>query len=402
MPPLHRFDASKELPAMSSGFTDRERVLATLAGERLDYVPAWPQGFPNAATIRRLIPPELLVDDLARFPEAGTYGFGPHREQELNRLLAFNQYIDQVAIGVGRGANTSFGHGGPGEFNSHVIEETAAYTVVEYETSAKAKINHLPHFYHLFDMPVRGLADLEALNLPQPDDPARWRGFCQDVATLKARGAYTFGNVNGFFSGCHYFFCDYQDFMVSLATETEFVQRLVARLGEWNLKAARMMLEAGVDCVTFVDDLGSERGLLFSPDVYERLFFPWHRALCDLAHSYGAHVHMHSHGNISRILERVVATGIDMLNPLDQNEGMSLEAIKGRYGHRLTLVGGMDQFIFDQDLPEIERRLAHSVAIGKRGGRYILMDTGSLPDTISREKFEAFLALSRRARGQTD
>ena len=76
--------------------------------------------------------------------------------------------------------------------------------------------------------------------------------------------------------------------MVSLVSQPEMVQRLVNRLGEWNLKAARMMLEAGVDCVTFVDDLGSERGLLFSPDLYDRHFFPWHRALCDLAHAYGA------------------------------------------------------------------------------------------------------------------
>jgi hypothetical protein len=90
-----------------------------------------------------------------------------------------------------------------------------------------------------------------------------------------------------------------------------------------------------------------------------------------------------------------------MLNPLDQSEGMDLEAIKNRYGHRLTLVGGMDKFIFDQELAEIEGRLGRCVGIGKRGGRYILMDTGSLPDTISREKFDAFLAVSRRVRGQT-
>ena len=95
---------------------------------------------------------------------------------------------------------------------------------------------------------------------------------------------------------------------------------------------------------------------------------------------------MHSHGNINRILPRLVETGIDMLNPLDQDEGMHLAAIKDRYGQRLTLVGGMDKFIYEQDLPEIERRLRRSVEIGRRGGRYILMDTGGVPETISREK----------------
>lgn len=84
-----------------------------------------------------------------------------------------------------------------------------------------------------------------------------------------------------------------------------------------------------------------------------------------------------------------------MLNPLDQTEGMDLAAIKRRYGERLTLVGGMDKFIFDQELPEIERRLRRSVEIGKPGGRYILMDAGGIPETLSREKFDAFLEISR-------
>jgi hypothetical protein len=62
----------------------------------------------------------------------------------------------------------------------------------------------------------------------------------------------------------------------------------------------------------------------------------------------------------------------------------------------------MDKFIYEQDLPEIERRLRRSVEIGRQGGRYILMDTGGVPETISRDKFDAFLAISRRVRGHSD
>lgn len=384
---------------MNTNITNRERMQATLAGEILDYVPSWTQAFFNEATVRRLIPAELLPKDLERLPEKDISQFAPHSEQELDKLVAFNQHIDKVVVGVGRGTNL-FGHGGPGEFKGWVTEKTSTYQIVEYETGARARINYHPHFYHLFDMPVRGIADGEALELPDPESPRRWQGLRQDVAYLKARGEYTVGYLNGFFSGCHYFFCDYQDFMISLVSDHELVEVVVTRLGEWNLKAARMMLEAGVDCISLADDLGSDQTLLFSPTLYDRFFFPWHRALCDLAHSYGVHVHLHSHGNITKILDRLVDTGIDMLNPLDQTEGMDLAAIKGRYGKRLTLVGGMNKFIFDQDLPEIERCLRRSVVIGREGGRFILMDSGGIPDTISREKFGAFLDISRWVRGQ--
>lgn len=158
------------------------------------------------------------------------------------------------------------------------------------------------------------------------------------------------------------------------------------------------MLEAGVDCIAFVDDLGSENALLFRPELYDRFFFPWHAALCDLAHSFGAHVHMHSHGNINRILDRIVDTGIDMLNPLDPTEGMDLATIKEKYGRRVTLVGGMDKFIFEQNMDEIERRLQRALNIGSPNGRFILMDTGGIPETFSKQKFDQFLAVSRRLR----
>ena len=49
---------------------------------------------------------------------------------------------------------------------------------------------------------------------------------------------------------------------------------------------------------------------------------------------------------------------------------------------------------------EIERRLRRSVDVGKKGGRFILMDTGGIPETVSLDRFNAFLDISRRVRGQ--
>ena len=164
--------------------------------------------------------------------------------------------------------------------------------------------------------------------MPDPDDPARWQGFAADVAYLKARGEYTIGWVNGFFSGCHYFFRHYQDLLVDLLLQPEMVNRLMARLGPGIWQAARQMLAAGVDCVGFVDDLGSSKNLLISPKIYQQYFLPWHQALADVVHGYGAAMHMHSHGNINLVLDMIVGTGVDMLNPLDPTEGLDLALIR--------------------------------------------------------------------------
>ena len=382
--------------------SNRERMQATLAGELLDYIPSWVMGFFNAATTRRLVPAELLPSDLNFYPEHGTYGFAAHPPAELDTVIAYNRHVDQVAVGVGWGANFCFGHAGPGEFNSRVVERSTDGCVIEYETGATDRHNFSPQFTHPVSRPVRAIDDVETVVLPDPDDPVRWQGFASDVAYFKAAGEYTVGWVNGFFSGCHYFFFDYQDFLADLLLEPELVERLLARLGDWNLRAARQMLEAGVDCIGFCDDLGSSSSMLIGPALYRRFFLPWHAALAATVHSFGGALHMHSHGNINAILDDVVGAGIDMLNPLDSTDGMNLGGIRERHP-RLTLVGGgIDKFMYDRPLGEIEAGLRRSIDAAGRRGRFAVMDPGGIPDTLDRARYQAIRRIGRRARGQPD
>lgn len=382
--------------------TNRERMQATLAGERPDYIPSWVVGFNSEADARRLVPAELVPADLYYVPADGAYGFAAHEPAELDTAIAYNRYIDQVATGVGRGANFCFGHAGPGEFNSRVVERTADGFVVEYETGARDRHNVLPQFKHQLSRPVRTIDDVDRLVLPDPDDDARWEGFAADVAYLKAAGEYTVGWVNGFFSGGHYFFCDYQDFLANLLLEPELTERLLARLGDWDLRAARRMAEAGVDCIGFCDDLGSSSNLLISPATYRRYFLPWHAALAEEVHAAGAVLHMHSHGNINTILDDIVGAGVDMLNPLDRTDGMDLADVRERHP-RLTLVGGgIDKFLYERSLEEIEAGMRRSVDICGREGRLVFMDGGGIPEAIEEDRYLAVRRISRRVRGQPD
>ncbi len=382
--------------------SNRERMEATLAGERPDYVPFWNMGFNTEADARRLVPPELVPPDLYYVPTDGAYGFAAHERAELDTAIGYNRFTDQVATGVGWGANFCFGHAGPGEFNSRVVERSEGGYVVEYETGARDRHNVSPQYKHQLVRPVETMDDLDRLVLPDPDDPARWDGFARDVAYLKSAGEYTVGWVNGFFSGGHYFFCDYQDWLADLLLEPELVQRLLALLGDWNLRAARRMLAAGVDCIGFCDDLGASAGLLLSPALYRRYFLPWHRALTEEVHAAGGVVHMHCHGNINAILDDIVGTGIDMLNPVDPTDGMDLGAIRERYP-RLTIAGGgIDKVLAERPLDEIEAGLRQSVEIAGRRGRFVFMDGGAIPEAIDRERYLAVRQVYRRVRGQPE
>lgn len=170
------------------------------------------------------------------------------------------------------------------------------------------------------------------------------------------------------------------------------------KLAEFNLCAAENLLKKGIDCITFCDDLGSGQDLLFSPDLYKEVFFPYHKELADLCHSYKKYVHMHSHGSIKKILPYIIETGIDMLNPCDPYENMDLKSLKEEIGDKITLVGGINKFFFNWSTNKMKVFLEKTIKTGRVNGGYILMDSGGIPENISKRKYDFYRKISRELR----
>jgi hypothetical protein len=381
--------------------TNRERMKACIRREN-EAVPYWPMGFFNRATAARLMG-DGLYDSYYFLPAKGAYGFAPLAESEREKLLAFNRALGKCAVGLGRGGNSNFGHGGPGEFNGTVYDADVAGFRVRYETGAIHQYQRTPHNYHIRELPMAVPEDWARPDLPDPDLPERWRGLAADAAWFKARGEFTYGNLNGFFSGLHYFFLDYPETLMGFLSAPECMRNLLRRMGEWNLAAARHLLEAGVDCLVLCDDLGSNDSMLISPAVYREFIKPWHVALNRLVHSYSDRFcHLHSHGNIMPIIPDLVEAGFDLLNPLDPTDGMDLAAVKREYGSRLTLVGGLPKQFFSLEPAAMAATLDETLALCRKGGGFILMEASGVPDTVSQDIWRHYVTLMQPLKGFCD
>jgi uroporphyrinogen decarboxylase len=234
--------------------------------------------------------------------------------------------------------------------------------------------------------------------LPVNND-ARYQGVREDAAWAKERGLWTVGWINGFFSGVHYFLRDYAEFMMDLLIDPGFAEKLVTLVGKWNLEAADALCRAGVDCVGFCDDFGSERSMLISPDLYHRFFLPWHRRLCDVVHGHGKVVHMHSHGAIRPILPDIAGAGIDMLNPLDPDEDMDFADVRAAVGRKMVLCGGMNKHFFGWDRDTQITAMKETMSLGRKHGPHIYMDSGGIPENAGAERVRQFLRDSKAIRG---
>ena len=390
------------MPMQSGGMeifmNNRQWMQRVLSHEKGIEAPQWWMGFTNDDHMKKLIPAQYHYDGYDYYSKDGEYSFGPMGEERLKKAVAFNKYIDRIGFAVGFGANAAYGHRGPGEFSDRVIEKMDNGFVVEHETGAKKEVRTNPHNVHTFYYPVTDMASLEALQLPNPSDPKRYEGFAADTKWAKDNGEWTIGYVNGFFSGVHYFVRDYAEFMMDMLCEPEFAAACIKKVGEWNLAAAQKLCESGVDCIGLCDDLGSGQSMLISPELYREMILPWHTKLCQLVHSFGAYVHLHSHGAIMPILSDLIDAGFDILNPVDPDDKMPLDEVLDMSKGKMVLCGGIDKHFFDWSDDEKKAFLTDTVATGRKAGGFILMDSGGIPINVTKQGFDGFLRMSRALR----
>ena len=367
--------------------THRENMLALLNNEPYPAVPIWLMGFENEDLARKLNPDHRLPDNLSHNPERANYPWDRISDAERQRTINYNTATLKPVVAVGWGANMSFGHGGPGEFHFDILEVDQNQRTLVCETKVKRLVRKNPHFYRDFDYPMQSVKDIDKLILPDPHDPVRYKGFEEDVRFFKEAGFFTAANLNGFFSGPHYFCIDYQQFLMSMLLDAENTKKLIDTVGNWNVAAAEELLSRGVDCIVLCDDLGSAQNLLIAPELYEQCILPWHKRLCDMAHDCGGYVHLHSHGNINKILPLLLTAGIDMLNPFDIYESVDLVEFLQSDTNTIP-VGGLHKFFFQWDIEKQNSYLESLFERAGTAGRWMFMDTGGIPESVEKDSYD--------------
>ena len=374
--------------------TKREELLAAVRHEE-GKVPSWTMAFFNIDLAKNFLGEENVMTD---FRAGKEYNAGAADDDNRIRNIRYARAVDNCAIGVGKGGNFAFGHGGPGEMMQKVIETGDNYTISIYETGVKKRVNMNPHFSHNYDYPLDTLEGVAQLQLPDAADPSRYQGLDEDVRYYKEHGYLPYANLNGIFSGIHYFLYPYEKLFLDMIIDKENLVILIKKLAHFNLTAAEHMLRQGVEMITTCDDLGDGRSMLFSPELFDELFAPYYAELAALCHSYGALLHLHSHGNIMKVLPSLVNTGIDIINPFDPYEIGDFREIKERFGKKITLAGGMNKFFFEFDREKMRAALTEMINVGRKGGGYILMDNGGIPENITKETYEYYREISRELR----
>jgi len=167
------------------------------------------------------------------------------RKEGLDRKINYAKATGNFTAGVGKGACIPFGHGGPGEFGQKLLEAGENHKISIYETGVKKEVVYKPHFYRHFDFPIQEPKDLKSLVLPDPKIPPAMRELPRKRLITNSMTWWYSAMSTGFFSGIHYYLYPFERLLESLFLEPDFVHAMLARLGDFNLKAAENLLKCG-------------------------------------------------------------------------------------------------------------------------------------------------------------
>jgi uroporphyrinogen decarboxylase len=189
--------------------------------------------------------------------------------------------------------------------------------------------------------------------------------------------------------------------MMNMVIDPEFVHEVAQMMLAYNLAQLDLLVEAGLDVLVIEDDIASTKGPLISPLHFKTFVNRYNRQIVDKAHQKGLKVVRHSDGNLWPLMDTILDTGYDGINPLEPQAGMELKKMKAACGDKICLLGNIDCVdLLPSGTPaQVEAAVIQAIADGGAGGGLIICSSNSLhPGVDPRNCIAMFQAVRRHGR----
>lgn len=162
----------------------------------------------------------------------------------------------------------------------------------------------------------------------------------------------------------------YEQLMMDFVEDPDLAEWILDIPYYYHLAAAERLVGLGVDMIWVGDDVGTQRGMLFSPDCWRRFLKPRMRNFVGKLKYINPQLKIayHSDGQIYPIIPDLLEIGIDVLNPI-QPACMDAALLKAEYGQDLCFWGTIDEqhtlpFGTPEQVEEEVRRRINTVGAG--------------------------------------
>jgi uroporphyrinogen decarboxylase len=191
-----------------------------------------------------------------------------------------------------------------------------------------------------------------------------------------------------------------EKFLSDMALNEAYIETLLDRCMEFSVGIGKQLVALGVDGIWTGDDFGAQNGMMISPRMWRNLFKPRFAEVFSELKSVNPDVLImyHCDGAIAPILDDLIEIGLEVFNPVQPNvAGHDPEALKSRFGDRLSFWGAIDQqyLLPSGTTEEIEKDVADKIRILGAGGGYLCSPAHIVQADTSMRNLEAFISAAK-------
>ena len=238
----------------------------------------------------------------------------------------------------------------------------------------------------------------DAYPFPDPNAPARFDKVPEALQANKDR--YVMGLVWNTTFERMWMLRGFENLLLDPYENTREFFELRDKYLQFNLTILDRWLATEIDAIYFGDDLGTQNGLIMSPQTWREHYRPMVEQLFGRTRAAGKDVSFHSCGDIMDILPDLVDCGMNILNPI-QPHAMDVREVLRQFGSDLVIWGATDlQNLIAHGSPQdVETEIEQVVDLCWRDGGYIGGTAQGCPPGTPIVNIEAFYRAFSRVAG---
>ena len=235
--------------------------------------------------------------------------------------------------------------------------------------------------------------DIEAIEVVPPEDLVVSEAL---IPMKKAVAEYgdklsIIGQLGGFTVQMLSFTQGIEPTLIDIVERPDFIKRYTEKLLAVSIPTAIAMARVGAEALKIGDTFGQ----FMSPDQFKELCLPYFQQFVQTLRPYGPLIYLHMCGQVTHLLDLMVETGVDCVEPMDEVGGTSVAETKRRIGDRVGLMGGINTVVLAHGtLEEVREDCARCIREAGEGGGYIMAAGDMLPTETSPEKVQVMVEVA--------
>jgi uroporphyrinogen decarboxylase len=185
-----------------------------------------------------------------------------------------------------------------------------------------------------------------------------------------------------------YFLRGFENLLLDIVRNDPRLPQLLKMLEDYEMKLINKWLEIGVDMISFHTDIGTQYGLMISPEKFRKYIKPMFKRLFMTCRNAGTHVYLSSDGRLLDIVDDLLECGVSVHDP--QLRANTLEGIamtyKGKMCVDLDLDRQMFQFCEPKDIKQQVREAKEKLYLPEGG---LMMKAEIYAADVSLQNIEA-------------